>query len=340
MAGTSVSATNIEKPVGRAEVQRILMILLLSVGSVMVSYTTRRLLPRLALEHEKSLCILSKRLKILAMFFIEPFSMFSSIWSFSFDEMSVASFPLIGILLMLLVASSILFITKILRFEPNQAASMFTSGAFSNILTFGGLTAFLLFGIEGYTLIILLNLFIVPVTYFVGYPVSRQIGLGQPLKEGFSRQALANAPFLVIPFVAFIAGGICNFVKIDQPQLMISLRSILIPSNTVLLGISIGLTLRFEAIGRYWKEIGWIFFVKFIISPTIMMIISLLFGLRHVMGGLPFKVAIIASVMPVGFNALIPPALYGFDLDLANSAWIASMFAFIMILPAAYLILM
>ena len=57
------------------------------------------------------------------------------------------------------------------------------------------------------------------------------------------------------------------------------------------------------------------------------------------MAGLPFKVLVVVSFMPVAFNALVPPALYGFDLDLANSAWIVTTLALLVIVPGLYLVL-
>ena len=50
-------------------------------------------------------------------------------------------------------------------------------------------------------------------------------------------------------------------------------------------------------------------------------------------------VLVIVSVMPVAFNALVPPVVYGFDLDLANSAWIVTTLGLIVILPVIYFVL-
>jgi predicted permease len=43
--------------------------------------------------------------------------------------------------------------------------------------------------------------------------------------------------------------------------------------------------------------------------------------------------------MPVAFNALVPPVVYGFDLDLANSAWIITTLGLLVILPVLYVLL-
>ena len=222
---------------------------------------------------------------------------------------------------------------------PYKAASVFTTGVFSNILTFGGLTAFILFGVQGYSLILLINLMISPLTYFVGYPMSHQISLGAPLKRTFTSRSYASKPYLAIPFVALILGIILNFSDIAQPEFFSVLRSYLIPLSTSLLGVSIGITLNFTKVRHYTREISLVFLIKFLISPLVVSLVAYIFGLHSIMDGLPFKVAIVASVMPVGFNALIPPSLYAFDLDLANSAWITSTLAYGLILPIVYVLL-
>ena len=45
------------------------------------------------------------------------------------------------------------------------------------------------------------------------------------------------------------------------------------------------------------------------------------------------------AFMPVGVIALVPPALYGADLDLANSGWLATTGAMLAILPLLALVL-
>jgi predicted permease len=56
-------------------------------------------------------------------------------------------------------------------------------------------------------------------------------------------------------------------------------------------------------------------------------------------GGLPLKVVIILSAMPVAFNALIPPSIYELDLDLANSCWFFTTPLLIVVLPVRLFVL-
>jgi len=47
-------------------------------------------------------------------------------------------------------------------------------------------------------------------------------------------------------------------------------------------------------------------------------------GLGQMENGLPLKVVLILSSMPVGFIAMVPPTLYDLDIDLANSCWLVT----------------
>ena len=59
-------------------------------------------------------------------------------------------------------------------------------------------------------------------------------------------------------------------------------------------------------------------------------------GLNTIDNGLPFKVVLILSSMPVAFNALVAASLYDLDLDLANSCWLLSTLGLVVVLPWLY----
>jgi len=55
--------------------------------------------------------------------------------------------------------------------------------------------------------------------------------------------------------------------------------------------------------------------------------------------GLPLKVVIILSSMPVAFSALIPPSIYDLDLGLANACWFFTTSALIVVLPVLLMVI-
>jgi predicted permease len=73
--------------------------------------------------------------------------------------------------------------------------------------------------------------------------------------------------------------------------------------------------------------------IKFALVPILSTAMAYFIGLGAVDGGLPLKVVLILSSMPVAFNALIPPSIYDLDLDLANSCWFVSTSLLIVVLP-------
>uniref|UniRef100_UPI00261E94D1 hypothetical protein n=1 Tax=Oceanispirochaeta sp. TaxID=2035350 RepID=UPI00261E94D1 len=59
-------------------------------------------------------------------------------------------------------------------------------------------------------------------------------------------------------------------------------------------------------------------------------------GMGKIMNGLPLKVVFILSSMPAGFLSIMPPSLYNLDLDYANTGWLSTMIALIVVVPWLY----
>ena len=110
------------------------------------------------------------------------------------------------------------------------------------------------------------------------------------------------------------------------------------PLMSAIMTISIGLTLQISRIARYRREIGRIMVSKHLIVPLVTASVGILLGLGEANGGVPRALLMLLSAMPVAFTAMVPPALYGFDLDLANGAWFVGMIGLIVVLPAMYLL--
>ena len=78
---------------------------------------------------------------------------------------------------------------------------------------------------------------------------------------------------------------------------------------------------------------------NFVLVPVCAGALAYRIGFAHVDAGLPLKVVIVLSAMPVAFNALIPPSIYDLDLDLANSCWFVTTALLVLVLPLLLLIL-
>ena len=94
--------------------------------------------------------------------------------------------------------------------------------------------------------------------------------------------------------------------------------------------------MHFSRTKDYFKESFVIAAVKFILIPFITGTVAYLLGFGEIDQGLPLKVVIILSSMPVAFTALIPPSIYDLDIDLANACWLATTLALVVVLPWLY----
>ena len=128
-----------------------------------------------------------------------------------------------------------------------------------------------------------------------------------------------------------------NLSGLKRPEVYQTINSVLIPLGTLALLISIGLAMRIKTIQDYLKECVVISGIKFLIVPVILTLTAFLLGYGEIEHGLPLKVVMILSSMPVAFTALVPPSLYDLDIDLANSCWLFSTSLLIVVLPVLYI---
>ena len=310
----------------------LLLVLFLTIGSVVLGLVLQAVFKKKSEQVRK----ISKYLKIGTIFFLNPVSMLISFWTFSLSGKLII-FPFLGISLPIINGAFSILLTKKMHIEPSKAASVFAAGTFSNIQTFGGLTAFVLFGSDGYSLMMLFNIFISLITYFIGYPVSGSIANGGNLKALLKKTPIRKQLYLFLPLIAFVAGLILNYSGVQRPEAFGTVKNWIIPISTASLGISAGLTINLSKTRKPEKEVLLICLIKFVLSPATMALICLAAGMNSVMGGLPMIIAVIAAAMPVGFNALVPPVVYGFDIDIANSAWVISTLFFIVVLSVVFI---
>jgi predicted permease len=146
-------------------------------------------------------------------------------------------------------------------------------------------------------------------------------------------KSLGKDPFILVALSSIMLGGLLNQTGIPRPEFFRTLVSIFVPLGTVLLLTSIGMALKLRKVRDYLKECVSVSIIKFLFVPTLASSLAYLLGFGDIEEGLPLKVVIILSSMPVAFNALIPPSIYDLDLDLANSCWFFTTALLIIILP-------
>jgi len=319
--------------------ERLIFVLGISIGSVLAGYGLKRItrgplqLIGVRAGH------ISRILKFASIFVLNPIPIVNSFWQLRFESGRLFLFPLLGLLSLATGGVAAVVVNRVFKIPPKRAASVFVASMFTNIVTFGGLIAFVFFGYDGYVFVQLFNMFVSLAYYAVGFPISEQLAMED--RKGFviSPRIILDRPYLLAPITAIAIGVVLNLLGIERPMIIEDVSSVLIPVITGLLGLSIGLTLFFGKIADYAREITLISIIKFVVIPGVMIPLGLLLGFRDLADGVAFKVLVIVSVMPVAFNALVPPVVYGFDLDLANSAWIVTTLGLLVVLPVLYFVL-
>ena len=276
-----------------------------------------------------------KLLQKAALLFFIPISSIGAIWIIKIEDARIALLPFLGIFAILVGGLLGLIAAKLLKLSRKESGSMFTCGSFTNITSIGGVICYLFLGEKGYALFSLYKLFEI-VTYFaIGFPIAKLFSSNVTIKENIiSRlKTVFTDIFVVVALVSIAIGTFLNLSGIERPEFYKIITAIFIPLGTLILLISIGLGMKFGKVRNYINECLAISVIKFILVPLIVSATAFLLGYGEIEEGLPLKVVIILSSMPVAFTALIPPSIYDLDLDLANSCWLVTTLSIALILP-------
>ena len=173
--------------------------------------------------------------------------------------------------------------------------------------------------------------------YFgISFPVARRLGGGE---GAFRLRSFRPDPVLLLILTALGLGLALNMLGVPRPAPLGTVAAAAMLLATVLFLFAIGLGLRLSRVSCYAREAAALAIVKFIGVPLLLVPLAALAGLGSIDGGLPLRVVTVLSCMPVAMTALVPPALFGLDVDMANALWIFSTLALVVILPVLYFVL-
>jgi len=279
---------------------------------------------------------LRKLLQKAALLFVNPVTVVGAIWIVDIQAVSLAALPFLGAGAILLGGAFALGASKAMGLESRQTGAFYACGSFTNIGSIGALICFMFLGESGFALVPIYKLFEEVTYYGVGFPVARYYsgssGSGENAWQRVKR--LFKDPFILVALTAIVLGGLLNASGLERPAFFHTVNTLFIPAGTTLLLVSIGLAMKFKRVKRYLRECLAVSAIKFALVPLSMFCAASLIGFGEIDGGLPLKVVIILSAMPVAFNALIPPSIYDLDLDLANSCWFFTTTALVVVLPS------
>ncbi len=281
---------------------------------------------------------LSVTMKFVGIFVISVLPTVNSFWGLHVPGARLAFVPLLGFLAVAIGGAGGVLASRLLRLPPSRAASMFCLGLFTNLGLLGSLAAFVFFGEPGFAVAQIYTMLEQLTYYTVGFPMVDRIVRGTR-GSLIDLSGLRRRPAVFIPLAAMAVGGVLNLLHVARPAIVPDISGALIIVNAALLGLAIGLTLRVSTMGRYGREVAAAAAIKFALIPAVVIPLAWALGLGGLDGGLPLKVVALLAFMPVGVIALVPPTLYGADLDMANSGWLATTGAMLAILPVLALIL-
>jgi len=316
--------------------ERLLFILAVSFGSLAVGYLVQLILLSATAIRFERIVSASGVMKLVALVGLQPIPIINSFWRLTLANRELLALPALGALSLVVGGSSAIVFIKILRIPPQRAGSVFTAGMFTNIGIFGALIGYVLYGNLGFTVVQLFRVFEEVIYYAIGFPLSQQIGKGALQGFRFNLRLLTDRPIIFVPITAILLGAMLNLSSLAPPAFLGTASSYIVPVMTGLLGFAIGVTLRLTRISAYRMEVGLVLVIKYAIIPIVIIPLAFAFGLSQIAGGVPFTMVAIVSFMPTAFIALVPPVLYNFDLDLANSAWLVTTLALLLIFPVVY----
>lgn len=310
----------------------LFLTLALIVGSLMAGYALRRGVEAGFVVFSGSLQVLRQRMQLLALFGCIPCAALLSLWGLPQPDARLLALPLLGVANWVVGGMLALGAAHLLHLNRAQTGSLFCCGTFTNIGALGGLICVLALGERTIALVALYRL-CEDVYYFaVGLPVARSFGTakaggGKPLYA-----VLAEPVFLWV-LAALGTGFALRWAALPRPAWCGTLASGLVLLATMLFLMGIGMSLRLSHMKVYTRQCLAVACIKFALAPCCITALAWYLGLGAVEGGLPLQVVLVLSSMPVAMNALVPPSLYGLDLDLANTCWLTSTAALVLVLP-------
>lgn len=278
---------------------------------------------------------LRKALQKFAFLILDPIVYLGAVWIINFDELKIVALPFIGVFALLLGGILAFVFAGLLKMSRKQTGAFIISGGFTNIGLVGALLCFLFLGEAGFALASFYKMFEVFSYYVFGFPIAKSFSGGVVEPESFRERIkkVLTDPFVLVATVSMLAGMILNVSGFERPAFFTSITAVFVPLATILLLSSIGMAMVIRRVGKYIKEGLLIALIKFAIVPLVVTMIAYFLGFGEIDQGLPLKVVLILSCMPVGFTAMVPPTIYDLDVDLANATWLVTNLLLVLVTP-------
>jgi predicted permease len=267
-----------------------------------------------------------------ALLVLNPVAFLGAVWIAPVGNLRIITLPFVAAIAIITGGLMAFLYSRMSQLEPKQIGSLIPVCSFTNIGSIGGIVVFFLLGESAFSLVPIYKLFEELLYYGIGFPLAKSFSDLNKEKDNRLKY-LVKDPFILTMLAAVTTGLILNFSGLNRPEWYTGLNGYLIPLATILLLFSIGMAIRFSKMKKYMKFGLVTVIIKTLIVPVTAMSFAVIFGLGDVENGLALKTVLVLSVMPAGFVSLVPPTIYDLDIDLSNTAWLASMASLIYVIP-------
>ncbi len=282
-----------------------------------------------------------QKLQKAALLFFNPVAILGATWIADLENIKIAALPFMGTAALFTGGCLAFAAARWLHLDRHQTGAYIVCGGFTNIGSLGALFCFMFLGEKGFALVPFYKLFEESMYYAVGFPIAKSFS--KDLSETPSLlNRLTSAVtdiFVLVAISSIVTGLILNLSGVERPFFYGHVNTIFIPLAALLLLISIGMAMKFSSVRTFLIPGLLTAGIKFILVPILIVGSGYAFGLHRIDGGLPLKVVLILSSMPVGFIAMVPPTIYRLDIDLANACWLITNMALIIIVPVLLFLL-
>ncbi|MCF8138323.1 MAG: hypothetical protein K9K63_13535 [Desulfotignum sp.] len=282
-----------------------------------------------------------RTLQKTALLFLNPVAILGATWVADIQNIQMAALPFLGATALITGSILAFFSARMLRLNSLQTGSYVVCGGFTNIGSLGALFCFIFLGEKGFALVPFYKLFEESLYYAVGFPIAKSFSRDATQTPTFIKRltTAVTDPFVLVAVSSIAAGLVLNLSGIPRPAFYGPVNSVFIPLAAFLLLVSIGMAMRFSSVHTYLKPGLIIAAIKFVIIPCVIAGTGYALGLGQIEDGLPLKVVLILSAMPVGFIAMVPPTLYHLDVDLANVCWLITNAGLLLVIPALFFLI-
>lgn len=241
--------------------------------------------------------------------------------------------PLVGLFVHAFGGAAAWGLSRAAAQDARTQGAQWLSGASSNVLTFGGIVTILLLRSDhdphaerALSEMALYRIFEAPFYFLCAWPFAARLsaaGAKPSFRDSFR-------PVTVVPMAGIALGWTLNLAGVARPAALDGVAEILVKINVILMGLTVGLTLRRAAPLKHLGACLRMSSVKFVLVPGVSVLLAWLLRFH----GPTLQIVAICASMPVAFMAVVASNLLRLDEELVGSLWLFTTAGMLAVVPA------